>query len=178
MILLINGPHGVGKTSVANCIKKKTDKSCIIMDSDFYYKKMINEGRDFKARVDDEETRELLGRHTDPISHILPKLVKYSDEDLSSEEPVVAKELNKLILRVANCEGYSISHIDTNGLINAKYLASEIREVFELDSSWTTKLANVEGYENSVTIYPKLYKTPDYGELWEETKPSEDEDNE
>lgn len=43
MILLINGPHGVGKTSVANCIKKKTDKSCIIMDSDFYYKKMINE---------------------------------------------------------------------------------------------------------------------------------------
>ena len=142
------------------------------------YKKMINEGRDFKARVDDEETRELLGRHTDPISHILPKLVKYSDEDLSSEEPVVAKELNKLILRVANCEGYSISHIDTNGLINDKYLASEIREVFELDSSWTTKLANVEGYENSVTIYPKLYKTPDYGELWEETKPSEDEDNE
>lgn len=43
MILLINGPHGVGKTSVANYIKKKTDKSCIIMDSDFYYKKMINE---------------------------------------------------------------------------------------------------------------------------------------
>ena len=43
MILLINGPHGVGKTSVANCIKKETDKSCIIMDSDFYYKKMINE---------------------------------------------------------------------------------------------------------------------------------------
>lgn len=43
MILLINDPHGVGKTSVANCIKKKTDKSCIIMDSDFYYKKMINE---------------------------------------------------------------------------------------------------------------------------------------
>lgn len=43
MILLINGPHGVGKTSVVNYIKKKTDKSCIIMDSDFYYKKMINE---------------------------------------------------------------------------------------------------------------------------------------
>ena len=39
-------------------------------------------GKDFKARVDTEKARKLLGKHTDPVSCILPKLVKYYDEEI------------------------------------------------------------------------------------------------
>lgn len=134
------------------------------------YKKMISENNDFKARIDSEKARKLIGKHTDPISFILPQLVKYSDEDISDEEPVVAYELKELIMHVAKDEGLAIDHIDTNGQINARFLVGEIRDVFEINNEWTTKLASVEGYDNSVTIYPKLYKTPKFNELWEKIK--------
>ena len=42
------------------------------------YKDMVENNRDFKARVTEDKTMELLGKHTDPITYILPKLVKYN----------------------------------------------------------------------------------------------------
>lgn len=58
-------------------------------------------------------------------------------------------------------EGLAIS-LDAKGMINPKELVSKIRYTFELNHKWTTKLASVKGYDNSVTIYPKLYKTEEY----------------
>lgn len=138
------------------------------------YKDMITNGKDFKARIDGETTRNLLGKHTDPIPYILPSLVKYSDGDTSHEDPIVANELNKLIMYVAEDEGLSIDNIDAKGKINAKHLVAKIRETFELSDEWTTKMASVKGYDNSVTIYPKLYKTAKYVELWEKIKPKDE----
>ncbi len=132
------------------------------------YEEMITEGKDFTARVDIEKTRELLNKHTNPISFILPRLVKNSVEDTSSEDPIVATELNQLIQYVAKKEGLSISNIDAKGRIKAKDLISEIRNLFEFDNEWTSKLASVKGYDNSVTIYPDIYKTEDYDSLLEE----------
>ena len=126
------------------------------------YKKMIQNGRDFIARVNSDKARELLGKHTDPISYILPQLINYSSEDISYEEPIVANELNQLFMYVAKCKGLSISHIDTKGQITAKYLIAKIREQFDLDTEWTSKLASVKGFNNSVTIYPQFYKTEEY----------------
>lgn len=126
------------------------------------YKKMITEGRDFTARIDSEKARKLLGKHTNPISYILPILVEFSDETITDTETIVASELNELIMYVAEDEGLAIDHIDTKGKINARHLASEIRAEFNLNNSWTTKLAKIEGYDNSVTIYPKLRKTEEY----------------
>ena len=131
------------------------------------YRNMINEGRDFTARVDDEKTRKLLGKHTDPISFILPKLVKHSTEDTSAEDPIIANELNKLIMFVAKCEGLEIGHIDNNGKIQAKHLISEIREVFGLDDNWTTTPKYISDIQKSKNIYPQLYKTAEYNDWLE-----------
>ena len=134
------------------------------------YKDMVQandgRGRDFKARVDEQKTRELLGKHTDPISHVLGILVKYSDEAIY-EEPIIAAELNKLILYLAKKEGISINQIDNNGLIKPTVLAGKIREHFSLEN-WTTKTRHIPKLGKSVTIYPGLYKTPEYDEYLKE----------
>ena len=44
------------------------------------YEKMAKNNGDFKARIGSKKARELLGKHTDPIPYILPKLVEYSDD--------------------------------------------------------------------------------------------------
>ena len=136
------------------------------------YKKMINEGRDFKARIDSNKARELLGKHTDPISYVLPKLIKHSDMDLTIEEPIIANELNSLIIFVAECNGMAITHLDTNGRISPRHLASEIRRIFELDNEWTTKSQYVKELEESRTIYPHFYKTTEYDSWLEKMKNS------
>lgn len=124
------------------------------------YEKMITEGGDFIGRVDSKKARILLNKHTDPISFVLPKLVNY-DEDKSSEDPIVANELNDLIQYVAKNEGLAIS-LNRKGMISPKKLISTIRYQFDLNHEWTSKLASVKGYENSVTIYLNLCKTPEY----------------
>lgn len=141
------------------------------------YKKMITEEKDFSARVDEKKARELLGKHTNPISYILPQLVKYSNEDISSEEPIIAKELNELLMYVATKEGLSIGHIDAKGKIEAKYLASEIRATFELDDEWTTITKHITELKKSEQIYPKFYKTTEYN-IWLEEMNGEKEKDE
>ena len=125
------------------------------------YKKMINNHSDFKARVDGEKARKLLGKHTDPISYVLPKLVKYSNDD-TDEEPILANELNQLIIFVAESNGMAINNLNTHGLIKPRILASEIRDIFELDNDWTPTPQYIRDLKESRTIYPKLYKTSDY----------------
>ena len=137
---------------------------------------MITADKDFSARVDGEKARELLGKHTDPISYILPQLVKYSDKDISSEEPIIAKELNELLMYVATKEGLSIGHIDAKGKIDAKYLASEIRATFELDDEWTTITKHITELKKSEQIYPKFYKTTEYNVWLEEMNGEKEKD--
>lgn len=125
------------------------------------YKKMINNHKDFKARINGEKARQLLGKHTDPISHVLPKLVKYSNNE-NDEEPILANELNQLIIFVAESDGMAINNLDTRGLISPRFLASEIRDIFELDNNWTPVSRYIKDLKESRTVYPKLYKTSDY----------------
>lgn len=126
------------------------------------YKEMIEGNGDFKARIDEYKTRKLLGKHTNPIPHILNQLVSYSKEDISMEEPIPTKELNNLIQYVAKIEGLSITNINDNGEIKPKYLVSQIRATFELDKEWTTKSQYVSQLRKSVNTYPQLYKKPQY----------------
>lgn len=135
------------------------------------YEKMIKNNRDFKARIDGEKARELLGKHTDPISYVLPKLVKYSS-DVNYEEPIIAKELNQLIIFVAEYNGMAITNLDTHGRIKPHFLASEIREIFELDDNWKPTSKHIKDLKESRTIYPYLYKTSDYDSWLEKMKAS------
>ena len=132
---------------------------------------------DFKARVDEEITRNLLGKHTDPITYILPKLVQriYG----GGEDAIKTWELNKLILFLAKKEGLSINKLDNQGRIQATHLANTIRHYFDFENNWTTKLIPGEDGEK-VRIYPNLCKTDDYDEIFtkmkEEDGNGEDED--
>ena len=113
---------------------------------------------DFKARVDEETTRKLLGKHTDPIPYILPKLVEraYKKED---EDPIRTWELNELILFLAKKEGVSINKLDNKGRIQAKYLVETIRSCFDFGPNWTT--ASYSG-DKKIRIYPNLCRTNEY----------------
>lgn len=135
------------------------------------YKKMIMEGRDFKARISEVKTRELLGKHTDPIAYIIPKLVKYTDMDLTgTEDTIKTDELNKLIIFVAKKEGLNITNLDKKGRISSKTLLKEIRSEFDLDKHYTTD--SIKEYDNgnrkSVRIYPHLYKSENYNHYLEQ----------
>lgn len=147
------------------------------------YRKMIEEGRDFNARVSETKTRELLGKHTDPIAYIIPKLVRYTDMDLTgTEDTIKTDELNRLIRFVAKKEGLNITNLDKKGRISSKTLLKEIRLEFDLDSNYTTdtiKEFDKNGNERkSVRIYPYLYKSSEYNTYLKQMEEEESSNNE
>ena len=136
------------------------------------YKKMVETDKDFIARANEKTTLELLGKHSDPISHILEKLVVfdsnycYNEEDKKEdkkeiEDLIVAKELKELISYVAEKEGIAIDHIDKNGMIESRYLVNKIRKFLDNDE-WSSKYLYVAYLGKSETIYPCLRKTDKY----------------
>lgn len=128
------------------------------------YKDMIENDREFKARLDENKTIELLGKHTNPIKNfILPRLVEvnyYANKD--GEEPIIANELNQLILYVAKQHGLSITQIEEKQYkIKPKTLLNQIRSCFDFDDSYTTTTTKDNNYK-TVKMYPNLSKTLEY----------------
>lgn len=128
------------------------------------YKEMILNDRDFKARLDENKTIELLGKHTNPIKNfLLPRLVKvnyYANKD--NEEPIIANELNQLLLYVAKQHGLSITEIEEKQYkIKPKTLLKEIRECFDFGDEYTTTTTKDETFK-TVKMYPNLSKTFEY----------------
>lgn len=128
------------------------------------YKDMILNDRDFKARLSENKTIELLGKHTNPIKNfILPRLVKvnyYANRD--NEEPIIANELNQLILYVAKQHGLSITDIEEKQYkIKPKTLLKNIRECFDFGDEYTTTTTKDETFK-TVKMYPDLSKTLEY----------------
>lgn len=131
------------------------------------YKDMVENKRDFKARISEEKTMELLSKHTDPISYILPLLLKYNPNAKEDKEDVIrTDELNKLILFVSKKLGLNITELDKNGKIKAKTLLAKLRYVFTLDKEYTTTTYQSQyekgRYNKTERIYPDLCKTPEY----------------
>ena len=115
---------------------------------------MIINDRDFKARLDENKTIELLGKHTNPIKNfILPTLVKvnyYANKD--GEEPIIANELNQLILYVAKQNGLSITEIEEKQYrIKPKTLLKNIRECFDFGDEYTTSTTKDETFKTVKT---------------------------
>lgn len=143
------------------------------------YREMIENKRDFKARITEAETMELLGKHTDPVGYILPKLVRYNKraED-DREDPIIATELNKLILFVSKKFGLNITGLNKDGLIKPYSLLGKIRYEFNLPKDYTTKQKNYQNPENNynwetIRVYPDLCKTPEYDEYLIEMEEAE-----
>lgn len=130
------------------------------------YKNMVDTGKDFIARISPEETARILGKHTDPIRYALPLLVKYNSQaDKDGEDPIYAKELNKLVQFVCKEEGLNIIGLDKNNLIKPTTLINKIRQEFGFDNQYKT-VPSEAGYKNGKLTYERAYpylcKTPDY----------------
>lgn len=143
------------------------------------YKDMVLNGRDFKARVDEAKTMELLGKHTDPVGYILPKLVKYNKRaEKDGEDPIKTIELNKLILFVSKKLGLNITGLNKDGLIKPYSLLGKIRYEFNLPKDYTTTPKNYQNPENNylwetIKVYPNLCKTPEYDDYLQEMEETE-----
>ena len=155
----------------AEILENTEEMEYLIYQSIQAYKDMVENKRDFNARVSEAKTMELLGKHTDPISYILPKLVKYNPKaEDDGEEPIKTIELNKLILFVGNKLGLNITSLNKEGIIKPITLLNKIRYEFGLsDEEYTTDRRNYQNPENNykwetITVYPHLYKTPEYDE--------------
>lgn len=149
-------------------LKEPQEMEYLLYQSVQAYKEMVENKKDFKARITEAETMELLGKHTDPIGYILPKLVKYNpraEED--GEDYIITTELNKLIQFVGNKLGLNITGTDKNGLIKPRVLLNKIKYEFNLPKDYTTSQKNYQNPENNyiwetIRVYPKLCKTPEY----------------
>ena len=93
----------------------------------------------------------------------MPRLVKvnyYTHKD--GEDPIIANELNQLILYVAKQHGLSITEIEEKQYkIKPKTLLKNIRECFDFGDEYTTTTGKDEQFK-TVKVYPNLSKTLEY----------------
>ena len=165
------GTERANKNLLAEIFENDEEMEWLIFHGIEAYKEMINKDTDFKARISEDKTRDLLGKHTDPITYVLPDLVKTTNEDISSEDPIIAKELNEMVRYLIEKKGMSVTDLDNQGRIKPRVLAEKIREYFDLQD-WSTESKYIPGLGKSETVYPNLYKTGKYDALLNEMKES------
>ena len=152
----------------AEILDNTEEMEYLIYQSIQAYKEMVENKRDFKARITEAETMELLGKHTDPIPYILSKLIKYNPKaEDDGEEYILPEELNKLVRFVSEKEGLNITGLNKKGLIKNNVLIGAIRREFNFDKEYTTvsKQCIYNEYTNKMEyarIYPNICKTAEY----------------
>lgn len=145
------------------------------------YKDMVENNRDFKARVTEDKTMELLGKHTDPITYILPKLVKYNvNAEEDGEDYIIASELNQLVVYLGKKEGVNITGLNKEGQIKSNVLIGAIRREFSFDKDYKTVSKGCVYNEKTnkmdyARVYPYLCKTPEYNEYLKEMEETQEE---
>ena len=167
------GTDSQNKTLLKDILNTPQEMEYLLFQGITAYKDMVINGRDFKARISEAKTMELLCKHTDPIAYILQKVIKYnenSEED--GEEPIIRDELNKLIVFIANKEGINLPNLKNN-LIKPQTLINAVRREFGLDKDYkikplsTTYNPQTQKYDYE-RGFPDFCKTPEYDEYLNE----------
>ena len=119
------------------------------------YKKMLENGETFIFKITDEETKELIEKHTHPLNHIVQKLIlKHDPEAYDNEKtcdlnnnfrPVYTDDLVDAILEVAEIEGIDVP-VDKHGKIDKRKLLEVIREEFDLHDGEIVKHKETNQY--------------------------------
>ena len=162
-------------------LSNEEEMEYLIYQSIEAYKNMVLAGNDFKARITEEETMELLGKHTDPITYILPKLVKYNkNAEEDGEDYIIASELNNLVVYVGKKEGLNITGLNKDGRIKSNVLLGAIRREFAFNKDYSTTSKGCVYNEKTnkldyARVYPYLCKTPEYNEYLEEMEVQQEE---
>lgn len=112
----------------------------LIYESIQAYKEMEESSQEFVFKIGDEETKELIEKHTHPLNHIVTELIQKHDPEAYDWErkfnekefmPVYTDDLVEAILFVSERDGIDVP-VDKHGRINKTTLINVIREEFDL----------------------------------------------
>ena len=162
----------------------------LIYESIQAYKDKEAKREQFILKITDDETRELIDKHTNPLNHLVRQLIaKHDPEAYETDKgldpvhfkPVIANDLANVILYLANTLGLDIP-LDRNNQISKRKLISVLKTEFDLwdgelikdkqdddryiTRNYTTQPEKVN--ETSVRVYPNLIAKPLYFQLVQE----------
>ena len=148
------------------------------------------EKQQFILKITDSETRELIDKHTNPLSHLVRQLIlkhdviAYETEKAINKtgfKPIIANDLAKAIVHLSNVLGLDIP-LDRNDQISKRKLLSTIKTEFDLwegelirdrdnpdrfiNRNYTTQPEKVKN--KSVRVYPNLIANPLYFQILQE----------
>ena len=141
------------------------------------YRELIESDNEFILKLNTEDTRHLLDKHSKPLNYLVSELIAKYDvaayeeelklcksEDEKDKVKVIALDLNNLIVYLAKKEGLELN-LDKRGLVNGKVLTGVIKRELEIENSeeFTTKVEKFKGVP--LRTYPNLIKS----ELYEAT---------
>ena len=161
----------------------------LIYESIQAYKEMEENGEQFILKITDEETKELIDKHTNPLNHLVRALIQKhdplayeTDKSLNPEfKPVIANDLANVTLHLANTLGLEIP-LDRNNQISKRKLIGVIKTEFDIwdgeiiqdkedpnkfiTRNYTTQPEKVNG--ESKRVYPNLIANEMYFQILQE----------
>lgn len=163
------------------------------------YKEMIENGESFIFKISDEETMELIEKHTHPINHIIHRLICKHDpiaydhektNDLNGDfRPVFTDDLVEAILFISDNDGIDVP-VNKNGKIDKRKLLNIIRDEYDLHDGEIVKHKDSGKYTihrdytarserwNGLNkkAYPNLIATKEYINILNEIKKQKNEE--
>lgn len=157
------------------------------------YKAMIENEETFIFKISDEETKDLIEKHTHPLNHIIQMLIlkhdpKAYDDDRASDlqdnfTPIFTDDLVDAILFVSDKEGIDVP-VNKHGKIDKKTLIGVIREEYDLQDGEIVKDRETKQYNKhreykarqerfgsiNAKAYPNLIATEYYIKILNEVK--------
>lgn len=162
----------------------------LIYESVQAYKDKEANKEPFILKITDEETRELIDKHTNPLNHLVRQLIAKHDPLAYETEkallrdrfkPVIANDLALALVHLANILGLDIP-LDRNNQVSKRKLLSTIKTEFDLWEgelirdkenqdkfimrNYTTQPEKVN--KTSVRVYPNLIATHLYFQVLQE----------
>ncbi len=151
------------------------------------YKEMEENGRDFIFKISEDETKELIEKHTHPLNHIVSELIDKHDVEAYDWEkkfnekeflPVYTDDLVDAILYVSERDGIDVP-VDKHGRINKTALVKVIRDEFDLHDGEIVKNKQSNQYSQhreykarlvrwkgrNAKAYPNLIPKKEYQEI-------------
>lgn len=165
-------------------IRSDSDMEWLIFQSLEAYREMVESGEDFILRLSEKETLELIYKHSKPLEYLIRKLIlkhdpdAYDYDDSNSEftaNYIVADELNKLVVYLAETEGIQIPLDEKTHKASSRKLLNAIKTEFDLHDYYLTS-ANDSKFKyttinkrlsdkTQARVYPELYKTDLYDDI-------------
>lgn len=161
----------------------------LIHESIQAYKDKEAKGEQFILKITDEETRELIDKHTNPLNHLVRLFINKHDPIAYETEkallpefkPIITNDLASAIIYQSNILGMELP-LTKKGDINKQKLISAIRTEFDLwegefipdpddegkkiNRKYDPKVEKIKG--RSTRVYPNLIAEPVYFEVLKE----------